>query len=189
MPMYPTCEFDFSFIGGSPGEGGWGHHNGISHTSFEGAAGAQWDSPISIKNANPNKRATFARAQRWFYQQLATNVIDVLAKTPDPSASDGSMVLDNTIIFLFSEIGDGALHKRVSEVFSPQVPMYLPFVTIGGGGGALNTGQVITLPIEAQGKNAKERTATDIFLTLAQAMGVADAKFPGTTGVVEGVLA
>jgi len=191
MPMYPTCEFNFSFIGGDGpmSTGSWGHHNGLSHTGFQQASGAQWNSPISIDNADPKARATFARAQRWFFEQLTTNVIDVLAKTPDPSAADGSMVLDNTMIFVFSEIGDGALHLRLSEVFSPQVPMYLPFVTIGGAGGALNTGQVITLPIMPQGDNAKARPSVDLFLTLAQAMGVADAKFPGTTGVVEGVLA
>jgi len=191
MPMYPTAEFDFSFIGGDPPKNGgsWGHHNGLSHTGFQQASGAQYNSPISIKNADPTARVVFAKAQRWFYQQLATNVIDVLSKTPDPSASDGSMVLDNTIVFLFSEIGDGALHLRLSEVFSPQVPMYLPLVTVGGGGGALNTGQVITLPIMAQSASPKARPAVDLYLTLAKAMGVADAKFPGMSGVVEGVLA
>jgi hypothetical protein len=133
-------------------------------------------------------RATFGRAQRWFFEQLATNVVEVLAKTPDPAASDGSMVLDNTMIFCFSEIGDGANHLRLSEIMYPQVPEYLPFVTIGGAGGGLKTGQVITLPIMAAGTTAKARPATDLLLTLAKAMGV-DATFPATTGIVEGVLA
>ncbi|HEV8548976.1 MAG TPA: hypothetical protein VGQ57_08110, partial [Polyangiaceae bacterium] len=107
----------------------------------------------------------------------------------DPSASDGSMVLDNTIIFLFSEIGDGARHLRVSEVYSPQFPSYLPFVTIGGGGGSLKTQQVVSLPIPVENTNGHARSAVDLYLTLARAMGATDATFPGTTGVVEGVLA
>ncbi len=188
MPMYPTCEFDFSFIGGSPGGGGWSHHNGLSHTSYQQTPSAQYNSPVSIDNLKPEVRTAFAKAQRWFIQQLTTNVVDVLAKTPDPSATDGSMVLDNTMIFVFSEIGDGANHLRISEIMYPQVPEYLPFITIGGAGGGLKTQQVINLPIQAA-DNAKARIATDLYLTLAQAMGVADAKFPGTTGVVEGVLA
>jgi hypothetical protein len=189
MPMYPTAEFDFSFIGGTPGAGGWGHHNGLSHTSPQQANGAQYNSPLSIDNLNPATRATFGRAQRWFFQQLVDNVVSLLAKTPDPTASDGSMVLDNTMIFVFSEIGDGANHLRVSEIMYPQVPEYLPFVTIGGAGGGLKTQQVISLPIKAQDSMPTARPAVDLFLTLAQAMGVANATFPGTTGVVQGVLA
>jgi len=131
----------------------------------------------------------FGKAQRWFFQQLVDNVVDVLSKTPDPSATDGSMVLDNTMIFVFSEIGDGANHLRVSEIMYPQTPEYLPFITIGGAGKALKTGQVVTLPIMAQDKSPKARPATDLYLTLAQAMGVSGAKFPATTGIVEGVLA
>ena len=188
MPMYPTAEFDFSFIGGAPGAGGWGHHNGLSHTQGQQTDSAQYNSPVSIDNLKPDVRATFGRAQRWFFEQLTTNVVEVLAKTPDPAASDGSMVLDNTMIFCFSEIGDGAMHLRLSEIMYPQVPEYLPFVTIGGAGGGLKTQQVISLPIMTAGTTAKARPATDLFLTLAKAMGV-DATFPATTGIVEGVLA
>lgn len=188
MPMYPTAEFDFSFIGGAAGAGGWGHHNGLSHTFPQQEDGVQYNSPVSVNNLKPAVRATFARAQRWFFEQLTTNVVSLLATTPDPSASDGSMVLDNTMIFCFSEIGDGANHLRVSEIMYPQVPEYLPFVTIGGAGKGLKTGQVISLPIMAADSNAKARPATDLYLTLAKAMGV-DATFPATTGIVEGVLA
>ena len=187
MPMYPTAEFNFSFIGGSAPS--WGHHNGLSHIGPQQAAGAQYNSPVSVNNLDPGPRAVFGKAQRWFFQQLVDNVVDVLSKTPDPSATDGSMVLDNTMIFVFSEIGDGANHLRVSEIMYPQTPEYLPFITIGGAGKALKTGQVVTLPIMAQDKSPKARPATDLYLTLAQAMGVSGAKFPATTGIVEGVLA
>ena len=62
MPMYPTAEFDFSFIGGTPGSGGWGHHNGLSHTSPQQAAAAQYNSPVSIDNLKPTS-ARHSRAR------------------------------------------------------------------------------------------------------------------------------
>ncbi|HTQ06451.1 MAG TPA: DUF1552 domain-containing protein [Polyangiaceae bacterium] len=190
MPMYATCEFDFSFIGGSLGGcSGWGHHGGLSHTSYQQSPSAMYNSPITVDNALEAPRATFGRAQRWFIDQLTTSVISLLATTPDPAASDGSMVLDNTIIYLTSEIADSQDHTRISEVLSPQLPSYLPMVSVGGGGGGLVSGQVITLPIPKQGASSPvDRPATDLYLTLAKAMGVT-ATFPGTTGTVTGVLA
>ncbi len=187
MPMYATAEFDFNFIGGTAPS--WAHHNGLSHTGYQAADGAQYNSPISIDNAKPEARATFGKAQRWFFEQLVTNVVANLATTPDPAASDGSMVLDNTLIFLLSEVGDGANHTRASMLEYPQIPAYLPLVTIGKAGGALTSGQVITTGELGEAKDAARlaRPATDLYLTLARAMGV-EATFPSTTGLVEGVL-
>jgi hypothetical protein len=190
MPMYATCDFDFSFVGGSLGGcSAWTHHAGLSHTSYQQEPSAQYNSPVTVDNAKPEIRAAFGRAQRWFIQQLTTSVISLLATTPDPSAADGSMVLDNTLIYITSEIGDSQNHLRLSEIMYPQLPSYLPMVSIGGAGGGLVTGQVITLPI-ASGSTAGPgvRPATDIYLTFAQAMGVT-ATFPGTTGVLQGVVA
>ena len=187
MPMYATCEFDFSFIGGTtmPGQA-WGHHNGLSHTQAQ--ATGQYNSPLSVDNAgNPAVRAPFARAQRWFYQQLVDNLVGLLSKTPDPTASDGSMVLDNTLIYVMSEIGDGQMHNRVSYVMYPQIPCFLPAVTIGKCAGAIKAGQVVSFPIESDLKKSA-RPAVDLYLTMANAMGVKDATFPKTTGVVTGVL-
>ncbi len=190
MPMYATCELDFSFIGGGlGGSSGWGHHGGLSHTGYQPNPSAMYNSPVSTDNALEATRATFGRAQRWFFEQLTTNVISLLAKTPDPAASDGSTVLDNTLIYVTSEIGDSQDHLRVSEILSPQLPSYLPMVSIGGAGGGIVSGQVLTLPIPKQGSTSPAtRPATDVYLTLAKAMGVT-ATFPGTTGTLSGVLA
>lgn len=190
MPMYATCEFDFSFVGGSLGGcGGWGHHSGLSHTGYQQNPSAQYNSPISVTNALEPTRAAFGRAQRWFFDQLATNVISVLATTPDPAASDGSMVLDNTLIYVTSEIGDSQDHTRISEILYPQLPSYVPMVSIGGAGGGLVSGQVFTSPIPAQDATSPvDRPATDVYLTLCKAMGV-DATFPNTTGTLAGVVA
>jgi Protein of unknown function (DUF1552) len=190
MPMYATAEFDFSFIGGDLGGcSGWSHHSGLSHTNFQPQPSAQYNSPITVANVIPTTRAAFGRAQRWFFDQLTTNVISVLATTPDPAASDGSMVLDNTLIYVTSEIGDSQDHTRISDVLYPQLPSYLPMVSIGGAGGGIVSGQVVTLPIIADKPGPQTRPAVDVYLTFANAMGVTSATFPGTTGTLTGVLA
>jgi Protein of unknown function (DUF1552) len=193
MPMYATCDFDFTFAG-TPGS----HHTTLSHTSPSGAAGVQSNSPISIANYDPNARVPFAKAQRWFAQQLVNGVVSVLATTDDPAAP-GTKVLDNTLIFWMSEIGDGADHTRLSELESrgpAPVPSFLPLVTIGKCGGAIKSGQVVQYPIgQAQDPNAANyagtvnRPAADLYLTFAQAMGAPNVTFPGTTGTVKEVLA
>ncbi len=185
MPMYATCEFDFSFIGGAaPSGGSWGHHNGLSHTQPQSTG--QYNSPDTIDNAGPPAvRSAFARSQRWFYQQLVDKLVSLLATTPDPSASNGSMVLDNTLIYVMSEIGDGQDHNRVSYLLYPHIPAYIHAVSIGGCAGAIKAGQVITYPIGADKAKPMGRPATDLYLTMAKAMGVAGATFPGTTGVIQ----
>jgi hypothetical protein len=183
MPMYATCDFDFTFAG-APGA----HHLGLSHTNVQAAAGAMYNSPISVDNYDATARAPFATAQRWFIQQLVTNIVSVLATTDDPAAP-GTKVLDNTLIYLMSEIGDGFEHNRTSEVDYPQVPSHLPLVTIGKAGGGLKSGQVVSFPIDvAKNAGTVDRPATDLYLTLCQAMGVSGASFPGTTGAITEVL-
>src|SRR5690606_19854859 len=176
QPMYATCDFDFGFVGQEDGSGintSGSHHNGLSHVGPVAAAGAQWDSPITVDNYAPEPRAPFARCQRWFAQQLVEQVVSVLATTDDPAAP-GTTVLDNTLIYWMSEIGDGQNHKRVSLLQYPQVPASLPLVTIGRAGGALDTGQVVRYPMDDEEAVARgvNRPATDLYLTLAQAMGV-----------------
>jgi len=184
MPMWATCDFDFSFAG-APGS----HHNGLSHTGPQAAAGVQYNSPISAFNYDKAPRMAFATAQRWFCQQLVDNVISILATTDDPTAP-GTKVLDNTLVYWMSEIGDGQNHTRVSELEYPQVPTSLPLVTIGKCAGALKTGQVVRAGIGTDAKNAAmvNRPATDLYLSLAKAMGAGNVTFPGTTGAVKEVL-
>ena len=182
MPMYATCDFNFSFsqqAGGAAPASGWAHHAGLSHTGFQAVAGAQYNSPISVSNFNPTTRAAFAGAQLWFAQQLVKYVVQVLATTPDPSAP-GSMVLDNTLIYWMSEIGDGAGHTTGSAIEYPQVPSYLPLVSIGKAGGALKTGQIVQF--------ATDRPATDLYLSFCKAMGASSATFPDAVGPVTEVL-
>jgi len=181
MPMFASCDFDFQFtqVDGVAPAGGWAHHGGLSHTTSEPADGAGADSRLSVDNLKAETRAAFANAQRWFADQLDQYLLRVLATTDDPAAP-GSTVLDNTIVYWMSEIGDCSEHTTQSAIEYPQAPAYLPLVSIGGGGGALKTGQVVRFD--------SDRPAGDLYLTLARAMGASDATFPDASGPVTEVL-
>lgn len=189
MPMYAVCEFDFGFVGQSDGSGlntAGSHHNTLSHTTAQQSPSAQYNSPISVDNYLPEPRAPFARCQRWFAQQLVDQVVSLLATTDDPAAP-GTTVLDNTLIYWMSEIGDGANHLRLSMVEYPQVPSSLHLVTIGRAGGAIDSGQVFRASIGTDSTHAKQvnRPSGDLHTTLARAMGVT-AEFPdGSTPITE----
>jgi Protein of unknown function (DUF1552) len=181
MPMYATCDFNFNFSqpSGVAPAGGWAHHSGLSHTSYQAVDGAQYNSPVSVNNLNPTARAAFANAQRWFMDQLDQHLLQVLANTDDP-ALPGTKVLDNTLIYLMSEIGDGTGHTTTSLVEYPQVPSYLPLVSIGKAGGAFKSGQVVRFDAD--------RPASDLYTSFARAMGAGTATFPNATGAVTEVL-
>ncbi|MEI9951752.1 MAG: DUF1552 domain-containing protein [Pseudomonadota bacterium] len=182
MPMFTSCDFNFRFASPEQAEapmGGWAHHSGLSHTGYKAAKGADYDSPLSVSNFDSKTREAFAYAQRWFAEQLDTHLLQVLANTDDPAAP-GSKVLDNTIVYWMSEIGDGSGHSTQSLVEFPQVPSYLPLVSIGKGGGALKTGQVVRFDTD--------RPAGDLYLTFARAMGASDVSFPDATGPVTELL-
>ena len=70
------------------------------------------------------------------------------------------------------------------------MPTSLPLVTIGKCGGAINSGQVVQFPLDTPDRSSMvNRPAADLYLTMARAMGVATPTFPGTTGLLTGVLA
>jgi len=173
--MYATSDIDFGFTGyGSAGA----HHGTLSHTGPQGK--------------DQNARQPFAQAQRWFVDNLVTHVIDKL-NVPD-AADPGSTVLDNTIILLCSEIGEGAWHGTTTRQLSWDAdPLfgYLPLITIGGGGGCLNTGQLLNYHdgVSGEADGAGDRSAGDLWLTLAQAMGVATTDYNGATNPLTEALA
>ena len=155
--LYANCDIDFGFMGSSGP-----HHSALSHTG-----------PSQIGTTlDPVARTPFAKAQRWFVEQLTQHVLTVLDQ-PDP-ADPAHKVIDNTIIYLCSEIGEGADHTSQTRVIQrgaePATPTsYVVSASIGGGGGALKTGQVLTF--------AQDRHVGDIYLALSRAMGVPDATF------------
>ena len=169
QPMYANCEFDFGFMG-TPGA----HHSVLSHTPPQ-------QNPYPGTGLDITIRQKFATCQRWFIQQLLTHALTPLLQ-PDP-ADPTHKIIDNTIVYVMSEIGDDANHTTKTEEIrpgpAPAVNAYLPSVIIGGGGGALKPGQVVTFP--------QDRPAGDVYLSLCQAMGVTGS-FPDSTGAVKEVL-
>jgi hypothetical protein len=180
QPMYTNADINFAFMG-SAGS----HHSQLSHTG-----------PVSTGSGlSMETRVSFANAQRWFVERLVANVVDQL-NVPDP-ADPGRLVLDNTIIYMFSEIGEGAWHTSGSrrlnfDNVTPPAPLaYMPIVTIGGGGGALKTGQVVRVNNNPQPPDTPpngDRSAGDIYLALAQAMGVSVPSFGNATNPLTEIL-
>ena len=181
QPLYTNADINFAFMG-SPGS----HHSALSHTSPAGTG----------TGFNMTTRVPFANAQKWFVDKLVTNVISQL-NVPDP-ADPGRLVLDNTIVYMFSEIGEGAFHTSFTRKINfdyninPPAPLgYMPIVTIGGGGGALRTGQVVRVNNNPEppemGENG-DRPAGDIYLALCQAMGVSGATFGLATNPLTEIL-
>ena len=115
MPMYAKLPNSTSPSRARPAP----HHTGLSHTMYQANTtppyGA-YNSPLSIDNLLTATRTPFATAQKWFMTQLVTKVVSVLATTDDPAAP-GTKVLDNTLIYLISEIGDGRV-TRASAISS-----------------------------------------------------------------------
>lgn len=173
QPMYTNADINFQFMG-SPGS----HHSALSHTGPQAEGTGLALAP----------RIPFANAQRWFYEQLVEHVVSKLA-VPDP-ADPGRQVIDNTVIYMFSEIGEGAWHTSKSSAIqlgaTPNAIAYMPIVTLGGGGGALKTGQVVNVNPNATGA---DRPAGDIYLALSRAMGVEVASFGDATSPLTEILA
>jgi len=177
QPMYTNADFDFTFAD-APGA----HHAMLSHT------GPQQD------GANPNMaaRTPFAKAQRWFMQELVDHVLTRFDQ-PDPS-DPGRKIIDNTIIYVCSEIGEGAWHGSNTRIIqvgpTPMATSYLPLLTIGGGSGGLKTGQVLNFnPNPPQQEVTLDRPAGDIYLALCRAMGVQVTSFGSATNPVTELLA
>ena len=90
----------------------------------------------------------------------------------DPSDPDHT-VLDNTLIYVCSEISDGANHNsNASQIYVGGKPQqsYLPCVMIGGAGGYVKPGRVIDV----------KRMHIDVLATLSDAMGVPVTNIGGT---------
>ncbi|MBC8068134.1 MAG: DUF1552 domain-containing protein [Deltaproteobacteria bacterium] len=86
---------------------------------------------------------------RWYAEQLAY----LAAKMDAVIEPDGSTLLDNTMIVWGSEIAKGNTHSWEN----------MPFVVVGGGGGALRTGRFHTFA----GQNHNR-----LLVTIAQAFGI-----------------
>lgn len=148
--LWATSDVNFGFMGISKN-----HHDPASHS---------WDVA---------GRGEFARMQRFYYQHLVDKVVRPLQMTPDPmdTTAPGRTVLDNTLIYVFSEVADGADHnsnKGSVWINSKETPSMLPLITIGGGAGAIKTGRLFDFD---------NRTHGDLLYTLSEIAGVPQSQF------------
>jgi hypothetical protein len=143
--MWANAQINFGFMGIAKD-----HHDPVSHS--RDAAG----------------RAEFAQIQRWIYSQIEEQILRPLRAAPDPF-DPAHNVLDNTCVYISSEIADGNEHncrKAIIELGATKVTTLL----IGGGGGALATGQIVDF---------ENRTHKDLLASLCVAMGAPGAAFSG----------
>jgi hypothetical protein len=141
--MFARSALRFDFLDG-PGIAAE-HHLGLSHVV--------------------DPRVDYARAQQWLLSRLATKMLAVLDQ-PDP-LDPAHTVLDNSIIYVLSELSDGSTHTSdTSDRIVGELPLYtyLPQVVIGGGAGYFKPGGRLVQVEE-------ERPHTDVLATLAAAMG------------------
>lgn len=119
------------------------YHHGISHAAVPSSTANPTTSQASALNK-------LTLINTWFAEQLAY-LGTRLAEMEDV---DGTSVLDNTAILWVSEVSEGPDHKFTN----------MPYVLLGGMGGALKTNQHVDFE--------NERAHNDLFITIGQAMGI-----------------
>jgi len=102
---------------------------------------------IGITHNQPG--APYAAVNKWIVSQLAY-LLDRLKTTTDGS---GASLLDDTIVYFASEMGEGSSHD----------PKNLPIVIAGRGGGAITPGRLLDRPGYGNG---------NVLISLMHAMGV-----------------
>ena len=118
---------------------------------------------IGVTHNHPG--APYAAVNRWIVSQLAY-LLDQLKSTPDGSGT----LLDNTIVYFASEMGEGSSHSGQD----------LPIVVCGRGGGRITPGRLLDRPGQGNG---------NVLIALMQAMGVNVSSFGnGFTTPVPGLV-
>jgi hypothetical protein len=140
--------------------------------NFPGGPGIPTEHHIGLSHSGI-PRQPYAQAQQWFFQQLADKMLAVLNR-PDP-ADPAHTVLDNSLIYVTTEVSDGQDHNSQSGptwVGGKQMYTYLPQLLIGGAGGYLKPGGRIVQVSDPSMPVGNGRQHTDVLATIADAMGV-----------------
>lgn len=125
-------------------------HDG-SNRSFPEIGVPEGHHDCSHHGNRPKRLQKIAKIDR-FYMEHFSRFLMKLASTKD---SDGSSILDNSMIVYGSGNGDGNRHTHDN----------LPLILAGGGGGQLNSGRFV----DHQGQ-----PMTNLFLSMADRMGAGD---------------
>jgi len=100
--------------------------------------------------------AAFVSMKQWFMQRFVY-LIDSLRRTPDPDG--GGTLLQSSVVFLCSELGDSNLHDH----------RQMPFVLAGQACGQLTTGRFLDYSGSANGDNQPH---SKLLTSIANMMGV-----------------
>jgi hypothetical protein len=128
--------------------------------NFAGGPNVAQTFHAGLSHADRDGHATVAK---WFFERLAAKMLVPLMQ-PDP-LDPSHTVLDNSLIYVTSEVGDGQDHSSGVHPGAPLgLYLYLPQLLIGGAGGYLKGGGRIVQVEE-------NRPHTDVLATIADAMG------------------
>jgi hypothetical protein len=120
---------------------------------------------LTHHQGNQEKILKVARIERWYMDRFAR-----FLKTLDSmKESDGTSVLQNSMIVYGGGIGDGNKHNHDE----------LPVVLAGGGGGTLNPGRHVML--------GKSTPMTNLYVSMLERMGVQAERVGDSTGKLEDV--
>ncbi|HTM46775.1 MAG TPA: DUF1552 domain-containing protein, partial [Polyangiaceae bacterium] len=136
----------------------WGNMTSARNYAFIGAAGGHHD--ISHHNGMADNIAKLQIIGQWEHNRFA-EFLQRLAAMPDV---DGRTVLDNTLIFLSSDISDGDAHNH------DDMP-----VMLAGGGAGFTMGRQLTY--------AGGEWFGNLFVSIAQAFGVPNVTTFGEMGM------
>jgi hypothetical protein len=141
----------------------WSHPVSPTHIPNSGVSTGHHDTS-HYGSADSENGKNFIALKRWYMERFAY-LIDQLRAQADV----GGSLLDNSLVFLFSELGDGNQHDHAN----------MPFILAGRAGGALKTGRFLSYNKEAHAK---------LLVSISNAMDVPIDRF-GYTGHGTGGLA
>lgn len=133
--------------------------------NVNGAAITDGHHTLSHHGGSAAKNDALEAIGRWEVEQFAR----LARKLKGIREADGSSVLDHSALFFSSEIEDGDSHSHFN----------MPVLVAGKAGGALRTGQHLAF--------TGQPSVANLFLTLAQSMGVNETSFGDSTGTLPGI--
>lgn len=133
--------------------------------SVNGTAISDGHHTLSHHGGDAAKNDALEVINRWEVEQFAKLARKLKAVT-EP---DGTTLLDNAALFFSSEIEDGDSHSHLN----------MPVLVAGKAGNQLRTGQHLAFP--------NQPSVANLFVTLAQAMGVNQTSFGDSTGTLSGI--
>jgi hypothetical protein len=143
----------------------------VSHMKFgflDGVLNEQLHS-ISHHKEDPKKLASYQRINQFHVEQLAY----LMAKMKQVDEGNGTTLLDNVMLQFGSNMFNGDSHDGRN----------LPMIIAGHGGGSLAGGRVI----DTSAKPEEQQRACNLYLALAQRMGVKLEKFGDSVEALQGL--